>query len=76
MTFKTKATKIDYVQGIHHNANFSEMRAFYRRARPPDDLRFYFGCDNLFSLFLIGALTDFSKTAAHIINDDLSSTLV
>jgi hypothetical protein len=72
MAFKSESSKIQYVRRISHNANCSEMRTSHRRARHPEDPRFDCGYDAMFSLFVVGALTDFSKTATRIRNDDLA----
>jgi hypothetical protein len=76
MNFKTKRSEICHIQGIHHNADFSEIRSFHHRAECMEDLHFYFEDYARFSLFVVGALTDFSKTATRRANDDLFSAFV
>jgi hypothetical protein len=39
---------------------------FPSQSRPPEDRRFYFGYDTQFSLFVVEALMDFSKTATSL----------
>jgi hypothetical protein len=46
------------------------MRTYHRGARGAEDPYFYFGYDTLVSLFVVRALTDFSKTATRTTNDD------
>jgi hypothetical protein len=72
MTFKTKASKIHYLQEIRHNANFSAMRTFHRRARRPEHPRFSFGYDIRVSLFVVRAFMDFPRASARRTNNDLS----